>query len=80
MHLGPECSLDIQTCIPDALAAIHDFTCCHEHEEDDEDKSGDMDEPIGGRVDNDNNDAEWADVGVNEMDMRQDSIATAMWE
>ena len=40
----------------------------------------DGDELIGGRVKNDNDDAEWADVGVNGPDMRWDGIATAMWE
>ena len=81
LHLAPECSLDIQACIP--LAAIHNFT--HHHEPDEEEDGegegeGDGDEPIGGRVKNDNNELEWADVGVNEPDMRQDGIATAIWE
>ena len=41
LHLGPEYSLDIQTCIPAALAAIHNFTYCHKHEEEEEDEGGD---------------------------------------
>ena len=33
LHSGPEYSLDIQACIPAAPAAIHNFTCCHESNE-----------------------------------------------
>ena len=87
MHLAPEYSLDIQACIPAVLAIIHNFTCHHEPEEEgdgdgdgDGDGEGDGDEPISGRVKNDDNEAEWADVGINELDMRWDGIATAMWE
>ena len=81
LHHAPEYSLDIQACIPAMLAAIHNFTCHHKHDdEEDGEGDGDGDEPIGGRVKNDDNEVEWADVGVNELDMRQDGIATAMWE
>ena len=34
LHLAPEYSMDIQACIPAALAAIHNFI--HGHEVDDE--------------------------------------------
>ena len=70
-------SLDIQTTIPAALAGIHNFT--HHHEPDEGDRDGD--ELICGRVKNDGDgDAEWADVGVNKPDIRQDSMATVIWE
>ena len=65
LHLGPEYSLDIQACIPAALAA---FACHHEHGKEDGDEGGDGDELIGGRVENNNNDTEWADVGVNVLE------------
>ena len=79
LHLAPEYTLEVQARIP---AAIHNFTRCHEpgEEEEDGEGEGDGNEPIGGRVENDNDEAEWADVGINEPDMRRDGIATAMWE
>ena len=82
MHLAPEYTLEVQACIPATLAAIHNFTCRHEpgEEEEDGEGEGDGNEPIGGRVENDDNEAEWADVGINELDMRRDGIATVMWE
>ena len=81
LHLAPEYSLDLQAHIPAALAAIHNFTRRHEHDdEEDGEGDGDGDEPISGRVKNDDNEVEWADVGVNELDMRWDGIVTVMWE
>ena len=85
MHLAPEYSLDIQAHIPAALAMIHNFTHCDEPKDEEEgegegDGEGDGDEPISGRVKNDDDEAEWANVGINEPDMRQDGIAAAMWE
>ena len=86
MHLAPECTLEVQARIPAALAAIHNFTRRHEPGEEEEDGEGegegegDGNESIGGRVENDNNEVEWADVGINELDMRHDGIVTAMWE
>ena len=86
MHLAPEYTLEVQARIPAALAAIHNFTRCHEPGEEEEDGEGegegegDGNESISGRVKNDNNKAEWADVGINELDMRRDGIATVMWE
>ena len=82
LHLAPEYTLEVQACIPAALAAIHNFTHHHEPGEEEEDGEGEVDgdgnEPISGRVKNDNDEAEWA--GINELDMRRDGIATAMWE
>ena len=82
MHLAPEYTLEVQAHIPAALATIHNFTRCHESGEEEEDGEGEGDgnEPISGRVENDDNEAEWADVGINEPDMRRNGIATAMWE
>ena len=82
LHLAPEYSLDLQAHIPAALAAIHNFTRCHKHDDEEEDGDGDGDggEPISGRVENDDDKVEWADVWVNEPDMRWDGIVTAMWE
>ena len=84
MHLAPEYTLEVQARIPAALAAIHNFTCRHKPGEEEEDGEGegegDGNEPISGRVKNDDDKAEWADVGINELDMRRDGIATVMWE
>ena len=84
MHLAPEYTLEVQACIPAVLAVIHNFTHCHEPGEEEEDGEGegegDGNEPIGGRVENDDGKAEWADVGINELDMRRDGIVTVMWE
>ena len=73
--------MEIQARIPASLAAVHNFICCHQLEEEEEiDK--DDDAPIGGQVDiDDNNDAaELADIGLNEPDAWRDGIATAMWD
>ena len=78
--------MEVQACIPAMLAVIHNFTHHHEPGEEEEDGEGegegdrDGNEPIGGRVENDDDEAEWANVGINEPDMRRDGIATAMWE
>ena len=86
LHLAPEYTLEVQARIPAALAAIHNFTRCHKPGEEEEDGEGegegdgDGNEPISGRVENDNDEAEWADVGINEPDMRRDGIVTVMWE
>ena len=32
--------MDIQACIPAMLAAIHNFSCCHEHDDEEEDGEG----------------------------------------
>ena len=82
MHLAPEYTLEVQAHIPAALATIHNFTHHHKpgEEEEDGEGEGDGNEPIGGRVKNDDDEVEWADVGINKLDMRHDGIATAMWE
>ena len=82
LHLAPEYTLEVQAHIPATLAAIHNFTHHHKpgEEEEDGEGEGDGNEPISGRVENDDDEAEWADVGINEPDMRRDGIATAMWE
>ena len=60
LHLAPEYSLDLQAHIPAALAAIHNFTRCHKHDDEEEDGDGDGDggEPISGRVEIDDNEVE----------------------
>ena len=73
----PEYSLEIQTCIPAALAAILNFIC---HYEPGEDEVINNEEPISGMVENDDDDAEWTDGGVGEQDVRRGSIASVMWE
>ena len=75
--IAPEYSLEIQACIPAALAAIHNFIC---HHEPGEDEVINNEELIGGMVENDDDDVEWTDGGVDEQDVRRDSIASAMWE
>ena len=75
--IAPEYSLEIQTHIPATLATVHNFICYHEPGED---EIINNEEPIGGMVDNDDNDAEWTDGGVGEQDVRRDSIAKAMLE
>ena len=79
--IPPEYNTEIQARIPASLAAVHNFIHCHQLEEEEEiDK--DDDAPIGGLVDVDDNDdaAELADIGLNEPDTRRDGIATAMWD
>ena len=84
MHLAPEYTLEVQAHIPVVLTMIHNFTHCHKPGEEEEDGEGegegDGNEPISGRVKNDDDKVEWADVGINEPDMRCDGIVTAMWE
>ena len=75
--ITPEYSLDIQACIPASLAAVHNFIC---HHKPGEDEIINNKEPIGGMVENDDDDAEWTDGGVGEQDARRDSIASVMWE
>ena len=84
MHLAPEYTLEVQAHIPAALATIHNFTHHHKPGEEEEDGKGEGDgegdgnEPISGRVKNDDDEAEWANVGINEPDMRCNGIVTAM--
>ena len=75
--ITPKYSLEIQACIPATLVIVHNFICYHEPGED---KIINNEEPIGGMVENDDDDAEWTDGGVGEQDARRDSIASAMWE
>ena len=60
LHLAPEYTLEVQAHISATLVAIHNFTHCHEPGEEEEEDGegegeGDRNEPIGGRVKNDNN-------------------------
>ena len=68
--------------IPASLAAVHNFIHCHQLEEEEEIDEDDDDAPIGGwvDVDDDNNAAELADIGLNEPDAWRDGIATAVWD
>ena len=75
--IAPEYSLEIQAHIPAALAAVHNFI---HHHKPGEDEIINNEEPIGGMVKNDDDDAEWTDGGVGEQDVRRDSIASVMWE
>ena len=53
--IPPKYNMEIQAHIPASLAAVHNFICCHQLEEEEEiDK--DDDAPIGGQVDVDDND------------------------
>ena len=72
--------MEIQACIPASLAAVQNFIHSHQLEEEEEiDK--DDDAPIGNwDVDDDDNAAEPADIGLNEPDAQRDGIATAMWD
>ena len=74
--------MEIQACIPASLAAVHNFICCCQLEEVDEIDKEDDDALIGGWVDVDDNDnaAEPADIGLNEPDAQRDGIVTAMWD
>ena len=77
--IPPKYNMEIQACIPASLAAVHNFICCHQFEEEDEiDK--DDDALIGGQVDVDDNAAEPADIGLNEPDAQRDGIVTVMWD
>ena len=79
--IPPEYNMEIQARIPASLAAVHNFIHCHQLEEEEEIDEDD-DAPIGGQVDVDDNDnaADLADIGLNEPDARRDGIATAMWD
>ena len=75
--------MDIQACIPVALAVVHNFIHRHKLVEDDEMRDEDEDGPGGGRAEdvNDGNDgAELYGVGVNELDVRRDAIVSIMWD
>ena len=73
--------MEIQARIPASLAAVHNFICCHQLQEEEEIDEDD-DAPIGGQVDidDDNNAAEPADIGLNEPDAQRDGIVTVMWD
>ena len=75
--IAPEYSLEIQARIPAALATVHNFIRYHEPGED---EIINNEEPIGGMVENDDDDAEWTDGGVGEQGVRRDSVASVMWE
>ena len=65
--------------IPASLAAVHNFIHCCQLEEEEEIDDDDEDVLIGGWVDvnDDNNAAEPADIG---LDAQRDGTATAMWD
>lgn len=70
----------VQARIPVALATLHNFSREHEPE-DDEDSEDELDDerPVGGRVDNDDDDAERNDGFDEQVEGRRDTIAEAMW-
>ena len=72
-----EYSLEIQACVPAALATVHNFIHHHEPGEDEVINGKQL---IGGMVENDDDNAEWTDGGVGEQDVRRGSIASVMWE
>ena len=75
--IPPEYSLEIQACIPAALATVYNFICHHEPGEDEIINNKKL---ISGMAENDDDNAEWTDGGVGEQDTSRDSIASAMWE
>ena len=79
--IPPKYNMEIQACISASLAAVHNFIHCHQLEEEEEIDEDD-DAPIGGQVDVDDNEnaAEPADIGLNEPDAQRDGIATVMWD
>ena len=74
--------MEIQARIPASLAAVHNFIHCCQLEEEEEIDDDDEDVLIGGWVDvnDDNNAAELADIGLNEPDAWRDGIVTVMWD
>lgn len=77
--LAPEYSLAIQARIPAALAVIHNFIWSHEPDDDESDNDNN-DKPIGGRAENNDDEAEWAESGLNKPNTRRDTIAQEMWD
>ena len=78
LQLVPEYSIDIQTQIPVALAAIYNFIHNQQPEEDGKDGNEDEDDQlIGGGVDVDDDEAE-QNEGLDE-DNERDQIAGEMW-
>ena len=81
MQLALEYSIDIQSRIPVALAAIYNFIHDQQPEEDGQDGDEDEDEdvqPIGGGVDVDDDEAEQHE-GLDEDNERRDQIAGETW-
>ena len=79
LQLVLEYSIDIQTQIPVALAAIYNFIHDQQPEEDGKDGNEDEDDqPIGGGVDVDDDEAE-QNEGLDEDNERRDQIAGEMW-
>jgi hypothetical protein len=75
--LAPEYSLEIQARIPSALAAIHNFIRLHDSEEGT--LEGDIDDSMHGHFGEYSNPHAPATV-EDEVDMRRDHIAQAMWD
>ena len=79
MQLAPEYSIDIQSRIPVALAAIYNFIHDQQPEEDGEDGNEDEDVQLIGRgVDVDDDETEQKE-GLDEDNERRDQIAGEMW-
>ena len=79
LQLVLEYSIDIQTQIPVALAAIYNFIHNQQPEEDGKDGNEDEDDqPIGGGVDVDDDEAE-QNKELDEDNERRDQITGEMW-
>ena len=79
LQLAPEYSIDIQSRIPVALAAIYNFIHDQQPEEDGKDGNEDEDDqPIGRGVDVDDDKAE-QNEGLDEDNERRDQITGEMW-
>ena len=76
LHLAPEYSMDIQACIPAALAAIHNFIPVHEV--DDKVVWVGGDDPHKAGLD-DGEDKQYPGWNEDEPSQRRDDIARAMW-
>ena len=76
LHLAPEYSMDIQACIPAALAAIHNFI--PGHEVDDKVVWVGGDDPRKAGLD-DGEEEQYPGWNEEEPSQRRDNIASAMW-
>lgn len=77
--LAPEYSLEIQARIPSALAAIHNFIRLHDPKEGT--LEGDIDDSIYGHFGETSESNPHAPATVeDEVDIRRDRIAQAMWD
>ena len=75
----PEYNMSLQTWIPVTLAAVHNFIQEHEPEEEENDNDPNDLQPIGGGVDDDDDEVAEINDGLGQHDDRRDQIAKDMW-